>query len=181
MPLMRHIRRRRDERGAAMVEFAFVMGLLFVLLLTGIIDFGLILAFKQNMTQSASEAARASIAVVDDPGTDSVDERKDVALSSMEAAMTEFDRACGSTAFCLVAVHQCNTDFDFGAIKGQDRATLVKPPAAEPADACLSTHIEFENSGDGRILPPFPIISAFEPDTLSSQTTVHLVPVPDLP
>ncbi len=165
-----------------MVEFAFVM-VLFFSLIFGIIDFGVLLAFKQNMTQSVSEAARASIAVVDDASTTSTDERKDVALSSMEAAMTEFNRVCGETAYCLVAIHECDTEFDFDTIKGEDRATLVKPvqaPATEPLDPCLSTHIEFDNTGDGRILPPFPIISSFEPDTLSSQTTVHLVPVPSL-
>ncbi len=94
--------------------------------------------------------------------------------------MTEFNRVCGSTAYCLVAIHECDTDFDFDTIKGEDRATLIKPTASEPSDPCLSTHIEFDNNGDGRILPPFPIISSFEPDTLSSQTTVHLVAVPSL-
>ena len=57
----RHLNRRptaRRDDGAAMVEFAFV-GLLFVLFLTGIISFGLILSFKQNLTQAAAEGARA--------------------------------------------------------------------------------------------------------------------------
>ncbi len=164
-----------------MVEFAFVMVLFFTLIF-GIIDFGVLLAFKQNMTQSASEAARASIAVVDKPATDSIDERKEVAVASMEAAMTEFDRQCFSTAYCMVQIHDCDLDPVFSdAVKAEDRATMVAPdPTPVEENACLSTRIEFDNTGDGRILPPFPIISKFEPDTLASQTTVKLVPVPSL-
>lgn len=158
-----------------MVEFALVSVLFFVLLI-GIISFGVLLAFKQNMTQSASEAARASIAVVDDDTTTTVDERKDVALASMEAAMGEFDRECGKTAFCLVEIHECSTEVDFAPIRTQTRATLVVPDPP-PADPCLTARMEFENDGSSRILPPFPIISSFEPDFLSSQTTVRLVPV----
>ena len=48
----------RPESGAAMVEFAFV-GVLLVVLLFGIINMGVLLSFKQNLTQAASESARS--------------------------------------------------------------------------------------------------------------------------
>ena len=162
-----------------MVEFAFVAVLFFALVLA-IISFGVLLAFKQNMTQAASESARASIAVEDKATTTTTDERKEVAVASMEAAMGEFDRECGNTARCMVEIHQCGFNQDFTAHRNQDRATLLLPDPTDPSEPCLTTRIEFENSGSSRILPPFPIISAFEPDTLSSQTTVRLVPVPQL-
>jgi Flp pilus assembly protein TadG len=51
-------RRARGDRGAALVEFSFVMVLLFSIVF-GIIHYGLILSFKQDMTRAAAEAARA--------------------------------------------------------------------------------------------------------------------------
>ena len=173
---------RADERGAVVVEFAFIAVLFFTLLLA-IISFAILLSFKQNMTQAASEAARASIAVEEKetiPNT--VDERKEVAIASMEASVGEFNRQCGTSARCLVEIHECGADtaVAFAAIASQSRAQLVEPDLADPSDPCLSTRIEFDNSGSSRILPPFPLVSAFEPDSLSSQTTVRLVPVPQL-
>jgi Flp pilus assembly protein TadG len=51
-------RRARGDRGVALVEFSFVMVLLFALIF-GIINYGLILSFKQDMTRAAAEGARA--------------------------------------------------------------------------------------------------------------------------
>jgi Flp pilus assembly protein TadG len=50
----------RDERGAEMVEFAFVVVLL-IALLYGIISYGLILAAQSTITQAAADGARAGI------------------------------------------------------------------------------------------------------------------------
>jgi Flp pilus assembly protein TadG len=52
--------RRRDERGAEMVEFALVVVLL-IALLYGIISYGLILAAQSTVTQAAADGARAGI------------------------------------------------------------------------------------------------------------------------
>ncbi len=52
--------RRHDERGAEMVEFAFVVVLL-IALLYGIISYGLILAAQATITQAAADGARAGI------------------------------------------------------------------------------------------------------------------------
>ncbi len=51
---------QRDERGAEMVEFAFVVVLL-IALLYGIISYGLILAAQSTVTQAAADGARAGI------------------------------------------------------------------------------------------------------------------------
>lgn len=53
-------RRSHDERGAEMVEFAFVVVLL-VALLYGIISYGLILSAQSTITQAAADGARAGI------------------------------------------------------------------------------------------------------------------------
>lgn len=50
---------RRQERGAAAVEFAIVVPLL-LLLLFGIISYGMMLSFRQSLSQAAAEGARAA-------------------------------------------------------------------------------------------------------------------------
>ena len=52
--------RRRDQKGAALVEFSLVVGL-FVFVLYGLIAFGMILATKQRVTNAAAEGARAAV------------------------------------------------------------------------------------------------------------------------
>jgi Flp pilus assembly protein TadG len=52
--------RHRDERGAEMVEFAFVVVLL-IMLLYGIVSYGLILSAQSTVTQAAADGARAGI------------------------------------------------------------------------------------------------------------------------
>ena len=52
--------RRNDEKGAAAVEFALVLPLL-VMLLVGMLEFGLVLWRQEMMTNATREAARAGI------------------------------------------------------------------------------------------------------------------------
>lgn len=178
---------RRDD-GAAMVEFAFV-GVLLVVLLFGIINMGVLLSFKQNLTQAASESARAGIAVVNDDtdntsdGTTSEpfsDERYEVVGAALNDTLADHDKSCGvageskmtaasvSGVVCLRKIHACSASTaDFAAIT-----------ANRAAGDCLTVRIEYSNSGPHRIMPAFPLIAALEPDTMSSQTTVRLVPVP---
>src|SRR5262249_41635495 len=52
-------RLRRSERGTAVVEFALVAPLLFLLVL-GVLDFARLLAYYNTLTQIASQGARAA-------------------------------------------------------------------------------------------------------------------------
>ena len=52
--------RRGDESGAALVEFALVVGL-FVFILYGLVWFGMMLALKQGVTNAAAEGARSAV------------------------------------------------------------------------------------------------------------------------
>jgi Flp pilus assembly protein TadG len=172
-----------------MVEFAFV-GVLLVVLLFGIINMGVLLSFKQNLTQAASESARAGIAVRNNTANDTTantaaepynDERYIVVDKALNDTVDDHDKSCGtpgesttSTGFvsvggmrCLRKIHLCsaNTD-DFAAIT-PNRA----------AGDCLTVRIEYDNTGSNRLMPAFPLIAAMEPETMSSQTTIRLVPV----
>lgn len=59
---------RRDETGAALLEFALFAGLLLVLLF-GIIDFGRALFTANNLTAAAREGARYAAVLNDPPGS----------------------------------------------------------------------------------------------------------------
>src|SRR5688500_3352210 len=58
LPSTRSSAAGRPERGTAVLEFSIVMVLLFTLVY-GIISFGVLLGFRQNLVQSAAEGARA--------------------------------------------------------------------------------------------------------------------------
>lgn len=157
-----------------MIEFAFV-GVLLFLLLFGIVNMGVLLAFKQNMTQAASESARASVGVVDDTTdpsdpTNANDERYDVVDSALASTVSEFDQTCNGSGgmTCSRVVHDCSAVTDTFAAIAEDRTA---------SDACMTVRVEFDNTGSNRIMPAIPIIAALEPETMSSQTTVRLVPV----
>jgi Flp pilus assembly protein TadG len=51
---------RRDERGAALLEFSIVF-LLLVTVLYGLIALGMVVGLKQSVTNAAAEGARAAI------------------------------------------------------------------------------------------------------------------------
>ena len=55
----RRVGRRRDDRGATLVEFALIAPL-FLLLLFGIIDFGMMLNDYQSLRQGVRDGARAA-------------------------------------------------------------------------------------------------------------------------
>jgi Flp pilus assembly protein TadG len=59
---MRDINKKSPERGAALVELAIVLPLL-LLILMGIIEFGLLFYNQQVLTNSSREGARAGIAL----------------------------------------------------------------------------------------------------------------------
>ncbi len=56
---------RRDESGAALVEFAVVFGV-FVFILYGLVAFGMMLALKQSVTNASAEAARSAVGITDE-------------------------------------------------------------------------------------------------------------------
>jgi Flp pilus assembly protein TadG len=75
-------RRRHDQRGAALVEFAIASTVLLVLLF-GIITYGYVLSFKQGLTQAAAEGARQAAV-----GGDHV--------AAVAKAVSAFNKTCGS-------------------------------------------------------------------------------------
>ncbi|MDO3378430.1 TadE/TadG family type IV pilus assembly protein [Geoalkalibacter halelectricus] len=78
----------RDDRGAAAVEFAVVLPLL-LMLVFGIIEFGLLIYNKAMITNASREAARAGIVYASDPTTGELARLDKAALEDIVKAYCE--------------------------------------------------------------------------------------------
>lgn len=149
---MRRHRHGGAERGSVLVEFSFVFAL-FVLVLYGLITFGMILATKNSLTHAAAEGARAAVSVVDDPSTPAVDERVD-------RAKDQVGRSLGWLG---------------GKYQAGDTAAAVAAcdPAVPAGPSCITVTITYPYK-DRPIVPPAPGLGLVTPDTLTSTAVVEL-------
>lgn len=87
-------RGRRGDRGAASVEFALVLPIL-MLLIFGVISFGMMLAFRQAVSQSAAEGARAAAVAM--PGTSDAQRIAD-ATAAINDSLSPYGVTCSGGA-----------------------------------------------------------------------------------
>lgn len=137
---MRHqtMRHRRDDEGAATLEFA-VLSVLFLVLLYGIIHFGLIFAVQQTVSHAAAEGARAAVGAP--PGDEE---------THSEAATVD--------ALGWLADHVSSDEID--AEPG--------PCAADPETHCVTVSVDYAY-GARPILPSFPLFSFATPDVIRTE------------
>lgn len=142
--------RRRDEGGAAAVEFALVLPLL-VLLLFGIISYGVMLSFRQSLSQAAAEGARAAAV------TFVADDKQDEAIAAVDSALDSFDLTCA-------APNLLKEGSDVGT------CTVTAPGACTPAAAegveCVTVTLTFDYR-DNPIVPSFPGVGYLMPKQLT--------------
>lgn len=146
----RHL--KKDERGAALLEFALVFGI-FVFVLYGLIAFGMMLSMKQTITHAAAEGARAAIGVTDDPATPA-DERETAARNRVASALSAWNTAQKNAAVVNV--------------KFLDPTTT---PSC--STSCIEVTITYKYK-DQPLVPPAPGLGLVTPDTLSSDAIVAL-------
>lgn len=139
-----------DERGAAMVEFALIVPLV-LLFLFGIITFGLILSFKQGITQAAAEGARAAAVVP-------FAEAKQTAEDATESGVGGFGKTCNQDSLtCTVETYDC--------------ADPTK--AADGFGDCVRVEVTYDYKAKP-LIAPLPFIGAAVPDTLSSTSVARI-------
>ena len=153
-------RRCNGEAGAAVVEFSFVAILLFFLLF-GIITFGLILSFKQNMTHAAEEGARAgAVAYCDaDPATCAAN-RWSAADAATRASVGAFDRTCAADTDgleCTVRTHDCGAD-------------PALPPADPSVPDCITVELAYDYAGHP-LVAPMPGLGIVTPERIVQSAT----------
>lgn len=139
--------RRRDQRGAAVVEFSIASVLLLVLLF-GIISYGYVLSFKQGLTQAAAEGARAAAVV-------SLSEAADTAALAVEPALKAFDKDCTSAGMdCSYSTDAADTGCATGT-------------------SCIRVRVAYDYDNHP-LLPKFPGLGLLLPDTLSSTSIARV-------
>jgi Flp pilus assembly protein TadG len=151
-------RRAAGDGGAALVELAFVMSLLF-LLVFGIITFGLILSFKQDVTRAAAEGARAGAVAYPATDVDPGDLARDAAWDATVEAVEGFDRQCGADS----------------GVPGPDGMTCTVDPIPCPEDTdltCVRVNLVYAYA-DYPLIARLPLVSGFLPDTISATSVVR--------
>jgi Flp pilus assembly protein TadG len=145
-------RRRHDQRGAALVEFAIASVVLLVLLF-GIIEYGYVLSFKQGLTQAAAEGARVGAV-----GGDSA-----AIAAAVSKGVGAFKQTCNTGGLT------CKDD------QGRWQNTTPTGPLASTCGS--STCITIEVSYDWKnhpLLPKFPGLGLLLPDTLKSTSVARV-------
>ncbi|MBM7519577.1 TadE/TadG family type IV pilus assembly protein [Nocardioides nitrophenolicus] len=141
----------RRERGTAAVEFALIVPVL-VLLVFGIVSYGMMLSFRQTLSQAATEGARAA-AVQLDPSqrTSSAEEAIDDALATLSVGGTTLSCdnphvTCqiGAAVSCGTGTAQCVT------------VTVTYPYRDHP------------------VIPSVPLVDRTLPESLSYSATVRV-------
>ena len=115
--------RPRREDGAAAVEFALVVPLLLVLLF-GIISYGYMLSFRQALSQSAAEGARAAAV---SPSTSTEEQTMTSALNALNQALETYGVACNGTSMTYdgVPAGSCSVTIDTCANNLSKRCATV--------------------------------------------------------
>lgn len=147
---------RRDDRATALLEFAFIAPI-FALFLFGIITFGYLLAFSQNVTQAANEGARAGAVALPVQGQNTADVAVAQARTAVNAALDGFDQECSDTGpmTCTFAVVPCN--------------------ASAGSPDCITVTVTYDYSAEP-LLPNVPLLSAGYPDVITKSATAQINP-----
>jgi hypothetical protein len=151
-----------------MVEFAFV-GVLLVFFVFGIIVFGLLLSFKQDVTRAAAEGARGGAVAVHtgaDPTGPADDSRYQAALAATQEAVEGFDKSCDGTEgmTCTVSIDDCTPD-------PMATGSMAYWGNSEPD--CVTVELVYDYADFPLIIDP-PFLSAALPEQISSKSVARL-------
>jgi Flp pilus assembly protein TadG len=144
--------RARDQRGAAVVEFALI-GTLLMTLVLGIISYGFMLSFRQGISQGAAEGARA--AVVASLATS----QKGDAVNAVNEALKSY----GVT--CSIPSGNTGTLTHAGSSAGTCSVTVAACPF-DTAHQCVNVALTY-NYRDHSLIPSFPGLDIFLPSNLN--------------
>lgn len=151
-------RRCRGDDGAALVEFTLVAIMLFMLVF-GIISFGLILSFKQDMTRAAAEGARAGAVALPVGAQTPADAAEAAADGAVDEAVREFGGSFSGTGCTREGMH-CGP-------------AVVAPCAAEPALQCVTVRLTYDY-GDHPLYGRLPFIEAVLPETVAASSVARI-------
>lgn len=151
---------RRDQKGAAAVEFALVIVPL-VFVLYGLIAFGMMLALKQSVTSAAAEGARAVVGVPDDATTPG-DERLQKARTTVAARLNWLGAKYSPSDVQVSWYDPSSLTCNYTAI-----------PSSPPAPTTVCVKITYPYSSRP-LVPLAPGLGLVTPATLGSEARVQV-------
>lgn len=136
--------RVRHQRGAAAVEFALVL-LPLLWIVFGIISFGMMLSFRQSLSQAATEGARAAAVQID------ATKREGDAKTAVADAMNAVGKTCTSAGMtCTVSL-----------------------PAACGSGQCITVTVKYAYRANP-VIPSPPLVGNALPQNLTYAATVRV-------
>jgi Flp pilus assembly protein TadG len=127
------------------------------LLLFGIVVYGYLMSFRQNMTQAAAEGARAGAIAPPDATSGTHLNAINAATFATNKALASFGEGCSNgRTTCTVTVSLC----------------LNSPPAPNAIN-CVTVKVDYDYHGHP-LMPDIPIVSSFIPDTFTSTSTAQI-------
>ena len=145
--------RRRDQRGAAAVEFALVAPLL-IMLVMGVISYGYMLSFRQALSQGAAEGARAAAVSPYPASTD----KQQSGLDAVNEALSSYGVTCDGYA---AGSHLRKDERNVGTCS----VTIGSCPN-DPTKDCVTTAIDYAYEANP-LTPSFPGVHLVLPEQLS--------------
>jgi Flp pilus assembly protein TadG len=163
-------RRQRPESGAAAVEFVLISVLLFTLVF-GIITFGVLYGYRQQLTQAAAEGARTAVPV--SYTTSSYSTLQEAARLQVNRSLSGSKRQCPSP---LVAGTSGSLTAD-----GITCSFLVYPCTASTpgvgsptgADDCIQVKVVLDNNTKP-LVPKLPFLAVMTPSSLTATYVAKL-------
>ncbi len=137
---------RRDDSGAALVEFALV-AVLFFFILYALVVFGMALALKQSVTNAAAEGARSAVGISDNTAA---------TTKARTTVLQRLDWLSPSQQAALVI-----------------EPTVLDPCPATGSGKCIRVKVTYPYRGN-ELVPPAPIINSIAPKTVGSTATVQI-------
>jgi len=123
------------------------------MLLFGIVVYGYLMSFRQNMTQAAAEGARAGAVAPPDATPDTHDFAISQAMDATNQALGSFGEGCGNgRSTCSVTVAPCPS-----------------PSAAQ----CVTVTVSYDYQHHP-LMPNVPLVSGFIPGTFTSTFTAQV-------
>ncbi len=141
------------------MEFALVAVPLLILLL-GIIYFGVVLSFKQAVTQAAAEAARKAA-----PFTQASYRPGDVTAAA-NGPLGSWSKTCDSAGVTC----DIRTPWSGAALPGDP------PCVSDTANPCIRVRVTYDYR-DHPLLPQLPLVSSMLPGWISSTAVVQMTPL----
>lgn len=148
---------RREQDGASLVEFALVFPI-FVLVILGLVSFGMMLALKQGVTNAAADGARSVVGVVDNTATPAVDERIEKARTTVANRLSWLG---GNASYLVTDVKWYNS----ASATCEALEVGVAPPS--PPTICVKITYPYD---DHKLVPA----PTFGVSTLSSEARVQV-------